>query len=226
LAILHSSFFILLPPLTASAQKPNDDIPPLAPPLPEIPPTLWEQFGWLLWILVPLLLVVAGFIVWLRLRPGKPPVLSAPDAQARDTLAALQTQAEDGATLRQISQSLRRYLINAFWLLPDEATTTEFCARLQSSERIGPELASALGEFLRQCDERKFSPAPAYAPLRAAQRALELVAQAELRRGEPRASVLECGGPPPRLPDVDESLERQRVGALQYTDANAKPPAP
>lgn len=164
------------------SQKPADDIPPLAPPLREIPPTPWEQFGWTLWIVIPLLLVAAGFIVWLLLRPGKPPVLLAPAAQARAVLGALQNQPEDGAALSRISQALRNYLITAFWLRPEEATTTEFYARLQASERVGPELATAAGEFLRACDARKFSPEPAAAPLNAAQRALALVAQAEARR--------------------------------------------
>jgi hypothetical protein len=167
----------------------DEEIPPLAPPLPEIPPSLWEQFGWLLWIVIPLLLVTTGFIVWLLFRPGKPPVLAAPAFQARAALAVLQGQPEDGASLSRISQILRNYFITAFWLRPEETTTTEFCAGLQANERVGPELAAAAGEFLRACDARKFSPLPASAPLNATQHALKLVAQAEARRVELSATT-------------------------------------
>lgn len=171
------------------ASNPADDIPPLAPPLREIPPTLWERFGWTLWIAIPLLLLALAFTVWWWLRPGKPPVLVAPAVQARVTLMALQGQPEDGAVLSQISRALRNYLTTAFWLRPDESTTTEFCARLNASERIGPELAAALGDFLRACDERKFAPAAGGEPCRAANRALALVEQAEARRARLRAAA-------------------------------------
>jgi len=71
------------------AHSAADEIPPLAPPLPEIPPSFWEQFGWTLWIVIPLGLVLAGLAVWLVWRPGKPPVLTAPAARAREILRTL-----------------------------------------------------------------------------------------------------------------------------------------
>lgn len=159
-----------------------DGIPPLAPPLPEIPPTLWEQYGWLLWIAAPLLLVALALIVWWCLRPGKPPVQPSPVVQARAGLAALSQRPEDGETLAGVSLALRRYLINAFRLPSHEATTTEFCTRLRAKEKIGPELAETLGVFLRNCDERKFSPPPGPAPLGAVGQALRLIELAEARR--------------------------------------------
>jgi hypothetical protein len=45
--------------------------------------------------------------------------------------------------------------------------------------KIGAELAQSIAGFLRECDERKFSTAPAAAPLNAASRALDLVGLAE-----------------------------------------------
>jgi hypothetical protein len=164
------------------SQKPTDEIPPLTPPLPEIPPTFWEQFGWTLWFLIPLALGVVALVVVLWLRPRKPPTLIAPAAQARAALTGLLAHPEDGATLSQVSQVVRRYLIIAFWLRPDEKTTTEFCAELQAHDQVGPELSAALGEFLRNCDERKFSPAASSAALGTVRRALELVELSEARR--------------------------------------------
>jgi hypothetical protein len=172
-----------------------DEIPPLSPPLPEIAPTLWEQFGWVLWILVALLLVMVGVIVWVVLRPGKPPVLPATAAQAEVALRALQSQPETGAVLSQISQVLRRYLINAFWLSPLEMTTHDFCALVRGSEKIGPVLASSVAEFLQTLDQRKFAPAAVQPPLGAAGRALELVELAEAR--------LRIALPPPPPPSVN-----------------------
>ena len=84
--------------------------------------------------------------------------------------------------LSQISQALRRYLINTFWLPPHEMTTCDFCRLLAAHERIGPALAEVLGEFLRACDERKFAPATTSPPLGAAGRALELVELVEAAR--------------------------------------------
>ena len=184
--IRHSSFVIplLIAASLQAAQQPTDDIPPLAPPLPEIPPALWEQFGWTLWILIPLALAFAALVVVLWRRPRTPPALIAPAAQARAVLAALQTHAGDGATLSHISQTLRRYLITVFWLHPGETTTAEFCAVLSANVQVGPELSGAVGEFLRACDERKFSPAASPAATGAASRALELVELAEVQRGK------------------------------------------
>ena len=85
------AWLLIIPPLSAAPmQKPADDIPPLAPPLPEIPPTLWEQYGWTLWILIPLLMVLVAIVVAIWLRPRKPPLLLAPAAQVRTALTTLQ----------------------------------------------------------------------------------------------------------------------------------------
>ena len=169
------------------SRKSSDDIPPLVPPLPEIPPSFWEQHGWVLWVIVPfVLLVVAGVGAFVWLRPRKPPVLPATAAQARAALTALLARLEDGATLVEISQTLRRFLITTFWLPSGETTTAEFCANLAKNEQVGAELAGAVAEFLRACDEQKFSPAPAGLPLDAARRALKLVEHAETRRAAAR----------------------------------------
>ena len=170
----------LLVALRATAA--DEDIPPLAAPLPEILPSLMERFGWALWIVIPLLLLLVSLGIWLVLRPGKPPMLPAPAAQARSALRALQSQSESGDVLSQISNALRHYLVNNFWLPPHEMPTSDFCRLIALHKEIGPELGELLGAFLRACDERKFAPATNQPPLGAAGRALELVDLVEAKR--------------------------------------------
>ncbi len=55
-------------------------------------------------------------------------------------------------------------------------------APLPSHAPIGPELSAALSEFLRQCDQRKFSPPAPAPPFGAVAQALKLIDQAQTRR--------------------------------------------
>ncbi|TAK90877.1 MAG: DUF4381 family protein [Verrucomicrobia bacterium] len=164
----------------AVAQVTND-IPPLIPAYPEIPPTFWEQHGSAIILASLATLLVMGIIIWLLLRP-KPVVVLPPEVQARQALELLRQQNEDGNVLSEVSQVLRRYLVAAFEMSPDELTTSEFCHALQQSERIGDELTAAVSDFLRRCDEWKFSPATMPVPLGAATQALALVELSEARR--------------------------------------------
>lgn len=175
------------------SQRLADDIPPLAPPLPEMQSTFWEQHPVLKFALPGLAAGLALGLWWLWVsRKRKPPQLPDPAFQARAALTALQSRPEDGATLVEVSKILRVYLINKFWLRPEEMTTREFCAALTGNAQIGLELSSDLAEFLRDCDERKFSPAGNTTPLSAASRALVLVEQVEARR----AAIRHVGEPP------------------------------
>ena len=93
---------------------------------------------------------------------------------------------EDGLVLSQVSQILRHYIAEAFALPPGELTTIEFCRLMARHEGIDLELGSAISEFLRRCDERKFTPAPPAAPMTAAATALRLVEMAHARLAEQR----------------------------------------
>ena len=180
--ILVLGFTLLIAQLSFSAANPSapDEIPVLRPPHAEIPPTYWEQHGFLVVAGVVLLVALVSVAIWFLTRP-KPPVVIPPEVQARKALEPLGRQTEDGALLSQVSHILRHYVTGAFKLPPDELTTTEFCRAIAGHEQIGPELSVALREFLVECDRRKFSPAAPAPPFGVVAHALKLIEQSQAR---------------------------------------------
>ena len=128
-----------------------------------------------------LFLVLVCVAVWFLLR-RKPLALIPPEVEAVQALEPLRQQPEDGVVLSRVSQILRRYVVAAFDLPPGELTTTDFSRAIAGQGQVGPELSAALTEFLRQCDQRKFSPPAPAPPLSAAAQALKLIEQAQARR--------------------------------------------
>jgi len=174
--------FLLLAFFAQSAfSQTTNALPQLSPAYPEMPPAFWEQQGTTVLVAGITLITLAFLILWKLFQP-KPAVIQPPEIVAREALAKLPRQPEDGKHLSEVSHILRRYVIGAFKLPPGEFTTAEFSAALAGSEKIGAELAQTISNFLRECDERKFSPASSTVPFRAAARALELIALAEKRR--------------------------------------------
>jgi hypothetical protein len=174
------------------AQSATDSLPALAPPYGELPPSFWQQHQTTIIITSFALLAFALLFLKLLLRPVRPVNLP-PDAVARQALAGMQNQPEDGKILSAVSQALRRYVAEKFDLPAGGLTTAEFCVLIAGNKSLDAELAGAISGFLRECDVRKFSPAISAAPLDAATRALELVALAEQRVAERKAVAL-----PPR----------------------------
>jgi len=168
--------------------QPTNDIPPLQPALPEIPPTLWEQHGILMMVLGVVAVAMLIVAIWWLLQP-RPPVPVPIESQTRRELERLQLSSEDGRTISRVSQVLKRYLAVAFELPTGEMTTAEFNRVATASEKVGSELATGVGEFLRECDERKFSPA-AEVQTSACSRALKLFEQGETRRAQLRQVAL------------------------------------
>jgi hypothetical protein len=166
-----------------SAQSPND-VPPLQPALPEIPPTLWEQHGVLILVLIVVAVVLIAAAIWWLLQP-KPATPLPIEIQTRNELELLRLPAEDGKTISRISQILKHYFVVAFELPSGEMTTTEFNRAVATSKKAGSDLAANVSDFLRQCDEQKFSPAAGVQPS-ACSRAFELIEQGECRRAELR----------------------------------------
>jgi hypothetical protein len=134
---------------------------------------------------VLLALVLLGVAGWFLTRRKAVP-LPAPEMLARQVLAPLRRQPEEGALLSRVSQVLRHYLVAAFGLPPEELTSTEFCHLLRQSQGVGPELSAGVAEFLRRCDERKFAPAVPQPALGAVEQALEFVEAAERRLADSR----------------------------------------
>ncbi|HEY5344933.1 MAG TPA: hypothetical protein VIK62_01155 [Verrucomicrobiae bacterium] len=156
-------------------------LPALVPAYGELPPTFLEQHGTIVLIGVLTLLILLTAFLWRLLKP-KTPIILPPEIVAREALAKLQSQPEDGKVLSEVSQILHRYFSAEFEFPAGELTTAEFSSALAASEKISAELAQAIASFLQECDARKFSTSPAAAPLNAAERACKLVALAESAR--------------------------------------------
>jgi hypothetical protein len=153
----------------------------LLPPLDELPPTFWEQNATVISFAGLGVVVLLSFFFWRAFRP-KPKTIVPPELQARVALENLLQQPEDGAVLSRVSQVVRHYFSAAFQLSPDELTTMEFCREIAGNEKIGAELSTTVAIFLRDCDSHKFSTTAGAEKIDAANRALNLVEQAERRR--------------------------------------------
>ena len=168
----------------------------LLPPHDELQPSFWELHGW--WIIagaVLILAILALLIAWLR-RP-KPEEITPPEILARRALEALRGRAEDAVLVVEVTRILRRYVLAAFGLAPDELTTSEIRRTLQHSAPVDPELATAITDFLRECDERKFAPAPPAPQPGVVDCALALLEKIEASRRQPLPSVLPVTGSGP-----------------------------
>jgi len=181
--------FLLLSAWSLHSQ--TNALPALIPAYPELSPTFWQRHqssiiaaGLALAALVVLLLIT-------RRRREKRQVLP-PEVVARQALARLQNEPEDGIVLSAVAKILRRYVSERFDLPNGEMTTAEFCSAITANEKLGAELVTTVSSFLQECDVRKFSPTNATAPLNAVSRAAKLVEMAEARCMENKA---QSGGP-------------------------------
>jgi len=187
--IQHSMFpLAIFSALSVHAQTNFSDtnaLPKLVPPYDEMPQSYWEQH--------PVPVAVAGlgiallvaFVLWLVLR-RRPPAIISPELQARRALEELRRQPEDGVVLSRISQIVRQYFMAVFPLAPGEMTTAEFNRELVRCRDIDPGMVIATVNFLRNCDAHKFSLTGGPEKMDAANRALNLVEQAEQRRAQLR----------------------------------------
>lgn len=187
-SMFWSSLFLFATP-RGFAKPETNALPALSPPYGQMPPTFWEQHGTAIFAGSLIFLALAAAVVWQILKPRPQPVVP-PGIAARKALAKCLGRPEDGIVLSEVSQTLRRYVGAVFEFSPGELTTAEFCRELERSEKIAPQLTRAISDFLRACDERKFSPAVSSAPLNAADRALQFLAltEKETRRQDSCAS--------------------------------------
>src|SRR5262245_57756295 len=104
------SLWLLMICFALSAVAQEEESLKLQPPLGEIPPAFWEQYGLtvILGAGVLVLFIVLGIWFWLRLRSA---VVVTPEVQARRDLEALCKCPEDGVTISRASQILRQYVL-------------------------------------------------------------------------------------------------------------------
>lgn len=174
---LYACSLLILPPASAPAQPHSG----LLPPRGEIGPSFWEQRGWLV-ILVTFFIVLALTALLIVFTRPKKNQTEPPEIAARRALQAWQNRPADGTLLMEVSRIFRRYIVFAFNLPPDELTTAELSRALQSLPQAEPALAAEIGDFLRQCDEDKFSPLAIPPRGDVATRALALLEKIEMRR--------------------------------------------
>jgi len=215
--LMVAIFFLTLPLYSATNISAGDELPRLRPPHGEIPPTFWEKNG--IWVILGSIvgLALLAVIIWLVTRP-KPPTTVPPEIRAKQALDMLSTKPEDGLVLSQVSQVLRHYVSEAFALPPGELTTAEFCCVIVSHDSIGSELAGTISDFLRRCDERKFTPSPPAAPMGAAATALKLIETAQGRLTEIRVPSGGASVPASRANEISVKSSSAR-GDARPTDS-------
>jgi hypothetical protein len=183
---LAAVFLVATSPLYGQTNSETTNAPlKLLPPYGELPPTFLEQHGTAIAFAGLGTIALAALGGWLIFRP-KPKIIVPPEVEARQQLEWLRQRPEDGVVLSRVSQVMRSYFIAAFQLTKGEFTTAEFCREISGNEKISAELAMAAADFLRDCDREKFSSQTGPAKLAAANRALNLVEQAEQRRAQLR----------------------------------------
>jgi hypothetical protein len=173
--------------LSLRAQPSTNALPPLAPAYPEIPPTFWEQHQMAI-IVGGLLFIIAQSLGLYKMLMRLQPRVEPPENLARAALIRLVDEPEDGKILSEVSRVLRRYFGAVFQMPGEEATTAEFIAALAKNSQVGFALGDKVAQFLRECDARKFSPANAVQEMDAAERALDLVNEAENLRARQNAA--------------------------------------
>ena len=160
----------------------------LKPPKGPLPPSFWERYHFWVFGGAGVLLLATGVLIWYVRRPLPEPVIP-PDVQARRDLEAAAREPDPGILLSHLSRILRRYITRVFGLPQEELTTREFVTLLQNHPGMPARLAEPLTVFLRQCDERKFSPMPPDQPSDPVAAALELIDETERWREEQHAAA-------------------------------------
>ena len=84
-SLLTSAATLLIFVANPTLAQPTNDIPPLQPALPEIPPTLWEQHGILMMVLGVVAVAMLIVAIWWLLQP-RPPVPVPIESQTRREL--------------------------------------------------------------------------------------------------------------------------------------------
>jgi hypothetical protein len=210
----------------ANLPKPaNDEIPPLKPPLGEIPPGVWEEHGPAIVIGGTLALAALAAVAWLALRQ-RPENLPSPERQARSQLAELRGKAQTGQLISTVSRVTRGYFRDAFGLTANELTTREFCDQMETRQEVGSELGGQTRAFLMRCDELKFSPNPVPGAFDATAESLKLVELGEnrlqeVRRQKPESPETPGGGTRPTEPPGEKISPTEKVEGIRRQEVES-----
>lgn len=142
-----------MPESTNIAQPPK-----MVPPKGELPPTVWESYGWLGALLISAIALILVFVA--RKRVPTPVPAPAPESIARQRLADVPTRPATPGDALKIAHALREYLIAIFFIPCDAMTTEELLPTLRRQRGLAPELLTDIETLLRDCDHTAFSTAP------------------------------------------------------------------
>lgn len=186
---IRKSMALWMSLVAAAVRGQGHELPDLRPAHGELSPTFWQVHGWQILIAAVLLALVIALVVICFLRP-KRITPESPAVVARRDLEKWLARKEDGALIADVTRVLKHYVISAFQFPRGELTTTEFRNALQSSQEIKPVLAAATDDFLRRCDEWKFSATPPSSQSGVVKSALELVDKFEAVRAPSAESAI------------------------------------
>jgi hypothetical protein len=216
---------------SALAQPANGDtneIPSLRPPLDLLPRTFWERHGTAAVLVGLAALAALGLLVW-RLRRRAPVGIVPPDQIARQALEALRDRAEDLGLIAAVAHHLRSYVQAVLGLPPTEWTADELIKALEGKTALPPELTTALGALLRECEQRSFAAVPPPARPDLAARALELAGRLEALR-QPRGVAAGGRGtgilPVSEAAPPSEKARRPSPGSNPVPSATGGTPVP
>ena len=172
--------------MAAATNSPTnpDEIPPLRPPKPDIPPGFWEQHG-LLVVLLGVAAVIVAVLLWRMLPRPRPAESPEPAAIARQALESLRHRPEDAALLAETSLILRRYFVAAFDLPRMEFTNSELCGQLEREAKADPELSKAATALLKGMEHLRFDAEPNTSVTQVVEQALELIHRTEVQLNPP-----------------------------------------
>ena len=140
-----------------SASPPTPDIRGIVPPQPFY---VGGSFWWLM--VAALCLLVAGFVLWKILRPGRKPPVPPPNPGevATRRLRELEARMEsmDARTFGgPVCDVLRAYIGGEFGLAAERQTSPEFLASITGNRAFSLREHHVLAEFLDACDLLKFA---------------------------------------------------------------------
>lgn len=144
--------------LAAISQATPEAIRDIAPPVDVFPYPVWVVVLAALLAIALLGGLITGVRLWMRSRPGPPPI--SPRTKALRDLERLRMQlpqTEPYAFSIAVSDVLRDYIAAAYDLHARQQTSPEFLAAISGTPRFSDDDRQLLARFLERCDLIKFA---------------------------------------------------------------------